>query len=63
MVLFLSRVVLVLGPAATLDQRGEPRPQGNACDVGAFESSETSNRNGQIFVIPLPNNKSVIFEL
>ena len=23
----------------TTDQRGQPRPQGNACDIGAFESA------------------------
>jgi hypothetical protein len=26
------------GTLLTSDQRGEPRPQGNACDIGAFEA-------------------------
>jgi hypothetical protein len=30
------------GAPVTLDQRGEPRPQGDGCDIGAYESPYTS---------------------
>lgn len=30
-----------VGKCPSVDQRGEPRPQGNGCDAGAFESSFT----------------------
>lgn len=30
------------GITVTVDQRGEPRPQGESCDIGAYESSFTS---------------------
>ena len=48
------------------DQRGETRPLSstNQCDVGAFER-ETSDSSLDIntFIIPLPNGRSVIFDL
>jgi len=51
-------------PAGTEDQRGEPRIQGNACDLGAFEGSvQATTADETIFTIPLPNNSSVIFGL
>jgi len=41
------------------DQRGERRD--SVCDIGAFESNPVSG--GNLFVIPLPNGKTVMFEL
>jgi len=41
------------------DQRGVVRPQGRACDIGAFEFNDTSS----FFVVPLPDGNSVIFGL
>jgi hypothetical protein len=32
------------GTALTTDQRGEPRPQGPRCDIGAFEATPTPTR-------------------
>ena len=56
-----------------LDQRGETRPVGDACDVGAFEFNpdenldenldENPDENTNFYVIPLPNGKTVIFSL
>lgn len=43
---------------ANKDQRGVTRPQGAQCDIGAFEYEGTAT-----FVIPLPNQKAVIFDL
>ncbi len=48
-------------PINNLDQRMQPRPVGEQCDIGAFEGEldpETS-----FFVVPLANGNSVIFEL
>ena len=44
------------------DQRGEQRD--SQCDVGAFEltAADASNQT-TTFIIPLPNGKSVIFDL
>ncbi len=51
-------------PINNLDQRGEARPIGGACDIGAYESSESSPAGGSsFFVVPMPDGKSVIFEL
>lgn len=44
-------------PVNNKDQRGETRPVGNACDIGAFEFGAS------FFVIPLSNGKTVIFSL
>lgn len=41
------------------DQRGEARPVGVNCDIGAFEGEVQET----LFVVPLPNGKSVIFSL
>ena len=48
-------------PINNLDQRGEPRPIGSSCDIGAYESNVANDRS--FFVVPLPDGKSVIFEL
>jgi len=51
-------------PINNLDQRGETRPSGSSCDIGAYESSENSTAgDSSFFVVPLPDGKSVIFEL
>ena len=51
-------------PVGTEDQRGEPRIQGDACDLGAFEGSvQATTTDETIFTIPLPNNNTVIFGL
>ncbi len=51
-------------PINNLDQRGEPRPIGEACDIGAYESSESPTAGGSsFFVVPLPDGKTVIFGL
>ncbi|MFT6006622.1 MAG: putative outer membrane repeat protein [Pseudoalteromonas tetraodonis] len=52
-------VICAAEPINNLDQRGEARPVGNACDIGAFEGTVDSS----IYVIPLPNGKAVIFSL
>ena len=44
----------------TTDQRGEARDDG-ACDIGAVEGVVESDET--MFVIPLPNGKTVIFGL
>ncbi|MBX2839728.1 MAG: hypothetical protein KTR35_22920, partial [Gammaproteobacteria bacterium] len=46
-------------PVNNLDQRGERRPFGDVCDIGAIEFGDRSN----FFVIPLPNGKSVTVNL
>ncbi len=48
------------------DQRGEPRIQSTACDIGAFESEFSAPapiQDETFFVVPLPNNRAVIFPL
>jgi len=45
-----------------LDQRGEPRPQGDTCDIGAFEVQDEQDET-PFFVVPLPTGNSVIFNL
>ncbi|MFT7527410.1 MAG: putative outer membrane repeat protein [Arenicella sp.] len=60
-------------PINNLDQRGAPRPVGNACDIGAYEGMGVSSRtkadssmakdDSSFFVVPLPNGKVVVFEL
>ncbi len=37
-----------------LDQRSDPRPKGNACDVGAFESDEQVSGYGSLPIPPGP---------
>jgi hypothetical protein len=46
-------------PVNNRDQRGEPRPAGGICDIGAYEFGAGAS----FFVVPLPNGKSVIFEI
>ena len=49
-----------------VDQRGEPRIQSTACDIGAFESEFSTSspiQDETFFVVPLPNNRAVIFPL
>ena len=49
-----------------VDQRGEPRIQSTACDIGAFESEFSAPapiQDETFFVVPLPNNRAVIFPL
>jgi len=46
-------------PVNNKDQRGELRPAGGRCDIGAYEFGAASS----VFVIPLPGGKSVIFSL
>ncbi len=46
-------------PIDGLDQRGITRPQGEACDIGAFEYFDDTS----FFVIPTKNGKVVIFSL
>lgn len=43
-----------------VDQRGEPRPFGDNCDIGSFEGAVDDD---SLFVVPLSNGKSVIFGL
>lgn len=48
------------------DQRGELRIQSTTCDIGAFESEFSTSSPVQdetFFVVPLPNNRAVIFPL
>jgi len=54
-------------PIAGIDQRGEPRPLGLHCDIGAYESDGSGiapvpEATG-FFVLPLHNGKTVIFGL
>lgn len=42
------------------DQRGEVRPSGSACDIGAFEYQQESS---SFFVIPIGNGKAVVINL
>jgi len=51
--------VCVAVPINNVDQRGEMRPIGRACDIGAYEFREQSS----FFVVPLPDGKVVVFEL
>lgn len=51
-------------PINSLDQRGEPRPLIDNCDLGAFESVDLkTTSNTSTFVIPLLNGRTVIFDL
>jgi len=51
-------------PISNLDQRGESRLMGSACDIGSFEfEGELRAEETQIFVIPLPGGGSVVFSL
>lgn len=54
--------VCAAAPVNNLDQRGESRPIGSACDIGAFES-EFGQEDTSFFVVPLNNGKAVIFGL
>jgi hypothetical protein len=45
-------------PVNGKDQRGITRPQGAACDIGAYEVEDAG-----FFVIPIPGGKSAIFGL
>jgi len=51
-------------PISGLDQRGETRPP-NSCDIGAFEGALEfiGADDPSLFVVPLPNGKTVIFGL
>ena len=51
--------ICAAAPVNNLDQRGESRPVGEHCDIGAFEYKN----EGQYFVIPAANGKTVIFSL
>jgi predicted outer membrane repeat protein len=47
-----------------IDQRGITRPQGAACDLGAFERSPADNdKEGGFFVLPSKNGKLVVIPL
>ena len=51
--------VCASAPVNNKDQRGESRPAGVACDIGAFEFGASIS----FFVVPLSNGKKVIFGL
>lgn len=46
-------------PVNNLDQRGESRPIGSACDIGSVEADVQES----FYVIPLPNGGVVVFSL
>ncbi len=52
----------IAAPVNSLDQRGELRPDGDVCDIGAFEGVELVEE-AQTFVVPIPGGKAVIFSL
>jgi len=54
-----DNAVCAAAPVNNLDQRGEVRPVGSMCDIGAVEALS----DGSFFVIPLQNGSTVIFSL
>jgi len=56
-----DNVICATEPVNNLDQRGEDRPIGDNCDIGAYEAVDVEDAS--LFVIPLPDDKAVIFEL
>ncbi len=56
-----DNAVCAAAPINNRDQRGETRPFGAACDIGAVEFSGRDQES--LFVVPLPDGKSVIFGL
>ena len=53
--------VCAAAPINNLDQRGEVRPDGAACDIGAFEGSVEAEPS--FFIVPLPSGKVITFNL
>lgn len=53
--------ICALEPINNVDQRGESRPVGQSCDIGAFEAEKLNKSS--FFVLPLSNGKAVIVEL
>ena len=47
-------------PISSLDQRGEIRPAGEACDIGSYEGGQKTE---PFFTVPLSDGKAVIFSL
>jgi parallel beta-helix repeat protein len=54
-----DNAVCAASPINNVDQQGASRPVGNACDIGSFEGDVGDD----IYVVPLPNGKVVIFSL
>jgi len=52
-----DNAICATAPINNLDQRGEKRTEGSACDIGSYEV------NSSFYVVPLPNGKAVIFSL
>jgi len=53
--------ICAAAPVNGIDQRGILRPQGNQCDIGAYEQGGEDDTT--FFVTPLPNGKAVTFGL
>ena len=59
----VDNTLCAAAPINNLDQRGESRPVGNACDIGSFEGLAPTEPDTTFFVVPLPNGSTVIFGL
>ena len=59
-----NNLVCAVAPVSNLDQRGQPRPFAEVCDIGSYELQAVNEENdSQFFVIPLPDDGAVIFGL
>jgi len=51
-----DNAICAAAPVSNIDQRGEARPNGGRCDIGAFELKQA----GGFFVIPAKNGKVLV---
>lgn len=60
-----DNAVCAAAPVSGKDQRAVTRPQGVACDIGAYEATagNSTTDDSILFVIPLPGGKSITFDL